>query len=144
MVISVVLFTGCTSIPYKDLNLDTTSNFKSPTEGKAGIYVYQWIYDWKGGSSLVDATFEIKGQPKLSLNTGEYAYIELTPGDYEYNMNNFLSDTYIPVKLEANQNYFFKAIWDYGSKVFLIRDQDDINEAKENIITGRYELNTVD
>lgn len=143
ILMSVVLFTGCTVIPYKELNLDTTSNFKSPKDGKVGIYVYQWKTGILGAGS--DVSFEIKGSPVLSLNTGEYGYFELPPGDYEYKLSGGLFTQYIPVTFEANQNYFFRAtLMNFTDQSFLITDQVEINAVKDNILTGRYEEHTVD
>ena len=131
ILMSIILFTGCTVTPYKELNLDTTSNFKSPKAGKAGVYVYQWktILLRK---ALLDVDFEIKGYPEISLNTAEYGYLELEPGDYEYKINGGPFTQYAPVKFEANENYFFRAFsisfTDYSS---LIRDQFEIDMAKK-------------
>ena len=138
-----MLFTGCAVVPYEDLNLDTTSNFKSPPDGVAGIYVYQWKTGILGAGFDVD--FEIKGYPELSLNTGEYGYFQVSPGDYEYKFSGGLFDQYIPVKFEANQNYFFRAfLFNMSDGAVLIRDQVEINEAKKNILSERYEEHTVD
>ena len=142
--ISVLMVTGCAAVvPYKDLNLDTTSNFKSPAEGKSGIYVYQWKTGILGAGSDVD--FEIKGVVEISLNTGEYGYVEVEPGKYEYKLSGGLFKQYIPVEFEANKNYFFRAVLlNFSDTAFLIRDQTEINDAKRNILTGRYELNSID
>ena len=143
ILISVVLFTGCTVVPYKQLNLDTTSNFKHPKDGQVGIYVYQWKKGIFGAA--LDVDFEIKGYPEISLNTGEYGYFEVSPGDYEYKLSGALFDQYTPVKFEANQNYFFRAfLLNLSDGSVLIRDQTEINEAKENILSGRYEEHSVD
>ena len=143
IIMSAVLFTGCTVIPYEELNLDTTSNFKSPKEGRAGVYVYQWKTGIYGAGSDVD--FELKGYPELPLNTGEYGYFEVSPGEYEYKFSGGIFTQYVPVKFEANQNYFFRArLHNFTDQSFLIRDQVEINEAKENILSGRYEEHTVD
>ncbi|QNA87947.1 DUF2846 domain-containing protein [Massilia sp. Dwa41.01b] len=142
IVLSALLLSGCAVTPYKDLNLDTTSNFTKPTEGKAGVYVYQWKTGIIG--SLMDVNFEIKGQPKIPLNTGEYGYYEANPGTYEYKLQGFPS-LYIPVEFEANKNYFFRAALANGSDIsYLVRDQDEIESAKKNISSGRYELYNID
>lgn len=143
IIISVMLFTGCTVIPYEQLNLDSTSNFKSPKDGQAGIYVYQWKSGIFGAGSDVD--FEIKGYPELPLNTGEYGYFEVLPGDYEYKLSGGVFEQYAPVKFEANQNYFFRAfLLNFSDHSVLIRDQAEINEAKENVANGHYEEHSVD
>lgn len=124
--------------PYQDLNLDTTSNFRMPSEGMAGVYVYQW----KSGpiGALFDVDFEIKEGPTVSLNTGEYGYFEIEPGQYEYKVTGGLWDTFVPVEFQTDQNYFFRAaLVNASDHAFLIRSQQEINEAKENIRTGRYE-----
>jgi len=138
-----MLFSGCTVIPYKELNLDTTSNFKSPKSGQAGVYVYQW------GTGIIDAPFdvdfEIKGYPALPLNTKEYGYFEVPPGEYEYKLTGGLFDRYVAVKFEADKNYFFRALLlnlsDYS---VLVRDQIEIDETKANILNGHYEVHSVD
>jgi hypothetical protein len=135
--------TGCASVPYEELNLDTTTNFKSPSNGQAGVYVYQWKRGIIG--SLTDVTFEIRGQRKIALNTGEYGYLELAPGQYEYKFSGGLSPTFFPIKLELGRNYFFRAfLFQFTDYSVLIRDQQEINEAKENIGSGRYEPHDVD
>ena len=149
IIISIVLVTGCAQyVPYEDLNLDTTSNFNSPTEGKAGIYFYQSKYNFVDGiaANLTDASFSIKGHPKEFLNTGEYGYFELLPGDYEYVLSGGVPyDINSHVKLKANHNYFFLISGDYlGSSAHLERNQDNINEIKEFLLNGDYEKNTVD
>ncbi len=141
----VIFLTSCAVTPYKDLNLDTTSNFKSPKEGMAGIYVYQWKRGIIGAMS--DVKFEIKGQETIiPLNTGEYGHLEVAPGHYEYKFQGgIFSNTYLPVEFEANQNYFFRAfLFQFTDTAVLIRDQDEIDEAKQNISSGRYEWYSVD
>lgn len=140
---SAVLFMGCTATPYKELHLDSTSNFKTPKDGQAGIYVYQWKTGYLGAAFDVD--FEIKGFPELPLNTGEYGYFEVPPGDYEYKLYGGPFPQYIPIKFEANQNYFFRAIFmNFMGHSFLIRNQVEIDGAKKNILSGRYEEHTID
>lgn len=147
-IISIIIFsiilTGCVSVPkYKDLKLDTTSNFRLPTKGMAGIYVYQW----KSGifGSAVDVEFEIKGQPVISLNTGEYGYMEISPGMYQYKAIGGLFKSYLSVEIEADQNYFFKAsLVNARDSVGLVNWQQEIDEAKNNISSGRYEYYDVD
>lgn len=137
-------FVGCASVPYEQLKLDTTTNFRVPSPDKSGIYVYQWKSGIWGAGWDVD--FEIKGQPKIPLNTGEYGYFEVSPGDYEYKwMGGMLGKQYLPVKFEANQNYFFHAFLLQGAdRANLIRDQKKIDEAKQNILSGKYELYDAD
>ncbi len=142
IILSAVLITGCSVTPYKDLDIDSTSNFKSPTKGKAGIYVYQWKSGIIGAISDVD--FEIKGYPEISLNTGEYGYFELPPGEYEYKGTGGLLKQYGKAKFEANQNYFFRAFFNMGDYILWVKDQVEINEAKSNIKNGRYEKYSVD
>jgi hypothetical protein len=129
---------GCSMTPYQDLNLDTTSDFRMPSDDMAGIYVYQW----KSGiiGAMMDVDFEIKGEPIISLNTGEYGYFEVEPGQYEYKLTGGLWDTFIPVKFQADKNYFFRAVLvDASDRSFLVRSQSKIDEAKKNIQSGRYE-----
>lgn len=134
---------GCATVPYEQLKLDTISNFKAPAPEKAGIYVYQWKSGVLGAG--MDVNFEIKGQPKIALNTGEYGYIELPAGNYEYKLRGGLSQLFIPVKFEAGQNYFFRAaLVSFSDLAILIRDQVEIDDAKKNIISGRYEWHTID
>ena len=134
---------GCAVVPYEQLRLDTTSNFRQPPPDRAGIYVYQWKSGILGAA--MDVNFEIKGQPKIALNTGEYGYLEVLPGEYEYKLRGGLAQLFIPVKFEAGQNYFFRAALVNASDLsFLVRDQKEIDEAKQNILSGRYELNDVD
>jgi hypothetical protein len=143
ILVSAVLLTGCTSIPYKELNIDSTTNFKFPKTGQAGIYVYQWKTGIYG--ALTDVECKIKGFPGLSLNTGEYGYYEIPPGDYEYRFTGGLIHQYEPVTFEANQNYFFRAALAYFSYFcLLITDQSKIDNAKKNILSGHYEEHTVD
>ena len=135
--------TGCAVTPYKQLNLDTTSNFKVPTEGMAGIYVYQW----KSGiiGAALDVKFEVKGQPAIALNTGEYGYFEIAPGNYEYKLMGGLIPVHLPVEFEANKNYFFRAqLVSAEDRAVLVREQAEINEAKKNILSGRYEIHDLD
>ena len=51
-------FVGCAAVPYEQLKLDTTTNFRVPSPEKSGIYVYQW----KSGiyAAIRDVDFEIK------------------------------------------------------------------------------------
>lgn len=134
---------GCAVVPHEQLGLDTTSNFRSPPPDKAGIYVYQWKSGILG--SAADVNFEIKGQPKIALNTGEYGFLELPPGEYEYKLSGGLIPSFIPAKFEAGQNYFFRAtLANFSDLSFLIRDQQEINDAKKSILSGRYELYNVD
>lgn len=134
---------GCAVVPYEKLNIDTTSNFRNPTSDKAGIYVYQWKSGILGAG--MDVNFEIKGQPKLSLNTGEYGYMEVPPGEYEYKLIGGLVPTFLPVKFKAGQNYFFRAaLANFSDHSFLVRDQSEIDEAKRKISSGWYERYDVD
>lgn len=142
VVVCFFLIGGCSAVPYKHLNLDTTSGFKVPEIGKAGIYVYQWKTGPFGAGFDVD--FELTDYPPLSLNTGEYGYFEVHPGDYEYKFSGGLFDSYIPVSFEANENYFFRAYFSMGDYSLLIRSQNEIDEAKKNILTGRYEHHLID
>ena len=142
--ISVLTVTGCAVVPYKDLNLDTTSNFKYPGEGQAGVYVYQWKTGIIGAG--LDVDFVIEGVAEISLNTGEYGYVEVAPGKYKYKFSGGpFKHYYVPVEFEANKNYFFRAsLLNLTDNAFLIRDQTEINDVKRNILTGRYELNSID
>jgi hypothetical protein len=141
--LSLLVLSGCTVIPYKERNLDTTSNFKKPTEGMAGVYVYQWKSGIIGAGRDVD--FEIKGQPIISLNTGEYGYFETPPGQYEYKFRGGLYTVYLPVEFEANHNYFFRAaLINFSDRASLVPFQVEIDEVKENIMSGRYEWYNVD
>lgn len=137
-------FVGCAAVPYEQLKLDTTTNFRVPSPEKSGIYVYQW----KSGIYAAgrDVDFEIKGQPKISLNTGEYGYFEVSPGEYEYKWTGgMLGKQYFPIKFQANQNYFFHAyLLNFTDRANLIKEQAKIDEAKQNILSGRYELYDVD
>jgi len=143
VLLSLLFLTGCTFTPYKELNLDTTSNFKTPEIGNAGIYVYQWKRGIIGAAFDVD--FEIKGSPVISLNTGEYGYFEITPGEYEYKSNGGIFELYSTVEFEANKNYFFHAfLSNLHDNAYLVRSQTEIDEAKKNIVTGRYELHDKD
>ena len=143
VLVSLIMLAGCTVTPYKELNLDTTSNFKNPEQGKAGVYAYQWKRGVIG--ALLDVGFKIKGLPEVSLNTGEYIYYELEPGNYDYLLSGGLFDQYIPVTFEAGQNYFFRAfLLNLSDHAVLIRDQGEIEEAKVNILSGRYEHHSVD
>ena len=71
---------------------------------------------WKTGigfrlfAAVRDIDFEIKGKPKLSLNTGEYAYVEIAPGQYQYKGSGktiFANPKFATVEFEANKNYSF-------------------------------------
>lgn len=138
-----VMISGCAVTPYEQLNLDTTSEFTVPEKGKAGVYVYQWKTGVIG--ALFDVDFEIKGFPEVSLNTGEYAYFEATPGEYEYKLLGGIFKQYIPVKLEQDKNYFFRAyLRNASDHAVLVRDQKEIDEAKKNISTKRYQPHDVD
>jgi hypothetical protein len=134
---------GCAAVPYEQLKIDSTSNFRTPPPDKAGIYVYQWKSGVVG--ALMDVKFEIKGQSTIALNTGEYGYIELAPGAYEYKAVGGPFRAFVPVKFEAGQNYFFRAFLASASDhSFLVRDQLEIDEAKKNIASGRYEWHAID
>ncbi|MCD8551684.1 MAG: DUF2846 domain-containing protein [Shewanella xiamenensis] len=139
----VIVVTGCTVVPYEQLNLDTTSEFTVPEEGKSGIYVYQWKTGVVG--ALFDVDFEIKGFPEIALNTGEYAHFEVPPGEYEYKLSGGMFKQYIPVKFEQNKNYFFRAfLLNASDHAVLVRDQKEIDEAKKNISTKRYQPHDAD
>ena len=143
ILLMVLIISGCSVVPYKELNLDTTSNFNTPAEGKAGVYVYQWKTGVVG--ALVDVDFDLKGKPEVSLNTGEYAHFEIDPGQYEYKLSGGLFPMYVPVEFESNKNYFFRAfLLNLSDHSYLMRDQLEINEAKKNILSGWYEINTKD
>ena len=118
-------------------------SFRTPAQGKAGIYVYQWKTGIFGAG--MDVGFEIKGLPEVFLNTGEYCYFEVAQGAYEYKFRGGIFKQYFPVKFEVNQNYFFNAkISNFSDFVYLVRSQTEIDEAKNNILTERYELCTND
>lgn len=143
VLVSLIMLSGCAVTPYNELNLDTTSNFKSPEPGKAGVYVYQWKRGIIGAG--VDVDFKIKGLPEVSLNTGEYSYYEVEPGNYEYLLVGGLLDLYGPVTFETGQNYFFRAfLLNFSDHAALVREQEEIEEAKVNILSGRYEHHLVD
>ncbi len=143
VLLACFLGVGCTTRPYEELQLDTTSNFKVPTEGRAGIYVYQWKSGLFGAAA--DVEFEIIGGPKLSLNTGEFGYVEVEPGDYRYKILGGPRPQYAPLKLERNKNYFFRSYLSYGMDTSsIVTSQSEIDDAKKNILSGRYEYHTVD
>lgn len=139
----LLLTTACTVVPYNELNLDTTSNTTKPDAGMAGIYAYQWKSGILGAH--FDARFKIKDHPIMKINTGEYGYMQLPAGTYEYRAVSGLLPRYREVELEAGQNYFFRSSNStFSTTTFLISDQDEIDSAKEKIRTGHYELNTID
>lgn len=134
---------GCAAVPYEQLKLDTTSSFRRPSPDKAGIYVYQWKTGILGAG--MDVNFEIKGQPRIALNTGEYGYLEVPPGEYEYKLRGGLVPMFIPVQFEAGQNYFFRAaLVNFSDLSFLTRDQREIDDVKRDITSGWYEMHDVD
>ncbi|XKH60754.1 DUF2846 domain-containing protein [Halomonas sediminis] len=136
--LAAVSLAGCSMTPYQDLNLDTTSNFRKPSNTMAGVYVYQWKTGVLG--AMLDVDFEIKDGPTVSLNTGEYGYFEIEPGQYEYKYKGGLWKMHAPIEFQANQNYFFRAAFaNLSDHAFLVRSQQEINEAKQNIHSGRYE-----
>lgn len=142
-IVMAIFLSGCTVIPYEELRLDTTSNFQEPTEGKAGVYVYQWKTGVLGAGFDVD--FEMEGAPQISLNTGEYGYFELAPGNYEYKVIGGLMRQDGTIKIEAGKNYFFRAfISNFSDVIALVRDQKEIDETKKNILNNRYELYNLD
>ena len=48
-------------------------------------------------------------------------------------------------QFDPNTNYFFRAaIFQFSDAIYLNRDQKEIDEAKVNILSGRYEINTKD
>jgi hypothetical protein len=125
----IIGIAGCAGMPYEQLGLDTTSNFRQPPPDKVGIYVYQWKRGIIG--AVVDVNFEIKGQSKIALNTGEYGYLEIPPGRYEYKIHGGLFPTFISVKFDAGQNYFFRAaLVNFSDISYLIRDQKEIDEGR--------------
>ena len=71
--IMLIALAGCAITPYEQLNLDTTTEFRQPSIGKAGVYVYQWKTGIIGAA--MDVNFEIRGLRKIALNTGEYGRI---------------------------------------------------------------------
>ncbi len=140
---SALLASGCTMTPYEQLNLDTTSSFKKPSEGMSGVYVYQWKSGIIGAG--LDVDFEIKGQPTISLNTGEYGHLEVQPGEYEYKTLGGIVQQYIPITFEPNENYFFRAaLSNFSDVAYLVRSQNEIDDAKHNIESGRYEIYSKD
>ncbi|MAM86830.1 MAG: hypothetical protein CME36_05895 [unclassified Hahellaceae] len=142
---SVLLFAGCAVLqPYEELNLDTTSNFRKPTKGKAGIYVYQLKTGPLG--AMADVTFEIRGYPEVPLNTGEYAYFEIDPGEHQYEqigggmLGNDASMTF-----KANENYFFQTeLRTFTDHAYVVVTQNEVNAVKANILSGYYEEASVD
>lgn len=144
ILLSIMLISGCATVtPYKELNLDTTSDFNIPKEGKAGIYVFQYKTGIFGAE--FDVNFEIKGMPKIPLNTGEYAYLEIDPGLYEYKQRGGLIQSFGSIQFEAGKNYFFCAkLLNLSDFIYLVTKQNQINQAKKDILNGKYELNTVD
>lgn len=143
VLLSLLVISGCSTVPYEKLELDTTSNFTTPEKGKAGVYVYQWNIGVI--SSMFDVDFEIKGYPELPVNTGEYGYFEVSPGYHEFKYSGGLWDSYEKILFEEGENYFFRAFLFHASdNAYLVRNQKEIDEAKENISSGRYELYTVD
>ena len=71
--------------------------------------------------------------------------LRLHRGHYEYKLKGGLFKTYLPVDFEENQNYFFRAfLFQATDHAVLIRDQFEIDEAKNNISTGRYEWHSLD
>lgn len=142
---SVMLFAGCAVLkPYEELNLDTTSNFKTPTKGMAGIYVYQLKTGPLG--AMVDVTFEIRGYPAVPLNTGEYAYFEVKPGTYKYEQTGGgILGTDASMTFKANENYFFQARFDgFTDFATVVITQREIDAVKANILSRYYEEASVD
>ena len=141
--IMLIALAGCAITPYEQLNLDTTTEFRQPSIGKAGVYVYQWKTGIIGAA--MDVNFEIRGLRKIALNTGEYGYFEVAPGQYDYKVMGGFSPIFVPVKFEAGKNYFFRAALSGASDTsFLVRDQPEIDDTKRNILDGRYEAHDAD
>lgn len=135
---AAILLTGCATVPQ-----EVASNFKAPSTGMAGVYVYQWKTGIMG--SITDVKFEIKGQPTIALNTGEYGYMEVPPGQYEYKASGGLSNFYLPIEFEAGKNYFFRAqLSNLTDTAMLVKDEWEIDDTKKNIGSGRYEAHDVD
>jgi hypothetical protein len=142
--IVTLLLSGCTStVSYEELALDSTSNFTIPPTGKSGIYVYQWKSGILGASMDVD--FEIVGLPEMSLNTGEYGYFEVEPGNYQYKIKGGLFPRYGNATFESGKNYFFRAsLYYFNDHAQLVRSQKEINDAKTFISNGKYEIYSAD
>ncbi|RDL46198.1 hypothetical protein DN730_03945 [Marinomonas piezotolerans] len=138
-----VSITGCSTVKYLPENFDSTSGISEPTEGRAGVYVYQAKTGVIG--SFLDVDFEIKGYPTVPINTGEYAYFEVLPGKSEYKLAGGILPKFEPVEFEAGHNYFFRAyLVGFHDASYLVGNQPEIDAVKQSIVSGRYELNTVD
>lgn len=138
--ICVAMITGCAVSPKPHVD---TSWYTQPSEGKAGIYVYQWKTGIHGAIS--DVKFVLNDQVMTKLNTGEWDYFEVSPGVYEFRLFGGPFPQTEDLTFEAGKNYFFQAALANAMDMVLpVYNEEDIREAIENIKSGRYEKADVD
>jgi hypothetical protein len=142
----VGLFAGCatkTVVPPKATPQIDTSSRSTPVVGMSGIYFYQWKSGVFGSGH--DVSLVIDGKDLGGINTGEWLYFEIPAGTHKYKMVGGPVPIDVEVNFEAGRTYFFRGkVRNFMSEVFLMQNIEEIQEAFQNIQTGRYKKRSND
>lgn len=105
MVTTVLLITGCASVPMESAVSDKArKEFSAPSDGKSGVYIYR-------NSSLggvLKKTLTIDGVIIGESAPNTYFYKELLPGSHEVATESEFSDNKIVVDFQKGVNYFIQ------------------------------------
>jgi hypothetical protein len=104
MLVSICFFSGCASVPMASVQADLAAKeFKAPTNGKAGVYIYR--SDIYGAGNKI--WILIDGQPIGQTAARTYYYIELTSGNHIFK-GAAANDSVIHAELSPNKLYYIR------------------------------------
>jgi protein involved in sex pheromone biosynthesis len=102
-VISISLLSGCASVPMGSKEQDTAlKNFSTPTENKAGLYIYRNTFVGQGLKKTLSLDGSVIGETANKV----YFYKEITPGPHVLSTESEFSDNSINFQADGGKNYY--------------------------------------
>lgn len=102
---SILLITGCSSIPMASIEEDTkTKNFNPPSKGMSGIYIYRNSFIGQALKKELKINDEKIGRSANKV----YFYKEVTPGEHELSTKSEFGYKKINFTAVSGEKYFFR------------------------------------
>ncbi len=133
LIVSVVLFSGCASVPMASKEADMAAKKFQPVEGKANIYIYR--NETFGAAVKMPVVLDGKVVGDTAAET--YILKTVEPGEHTI-VSKSESDSILNLTAEINKNYYVwqeikMGMWSAGSKLHLVdeaKGMEGVNECE--------------
>ena len=130
---TLMLATGCASVPMADTSADTTAKTFKVAPNKSGIYIYRN----ESMGAAVSMDLFINGKPLGQTAAKTYAYVEVDPGKHKI-LSKAENEELLELDTLAGKLYYVwqevkMGMWQAGSALQLmdqLKGRDEIMECK--------------